>query len=266
MSMSCHIEARIAIPPAASGRSPFFLYGLTLPVSGGTMAAAAVLPPETAKCGKQKALKNTGDIHMCGLYYIDDDTAKELERLTPQAEAALRRISAAAVNQMGYTHIHPSEEAPVLLAKDGGIACAWLRWGFPIQQDGKKGLVFNARCESAAEKAFFREGILHRRIVIPAAAFYEWDKTKTKYTFQNRNRKTLFMAGCCRHYGDGEHFVILTTMANSSMQPVHDRMPLLLEEAEVKDWILNGSRTNSLLRKSSPLLERAADYEQLSFL
>ena len=38
----------------------------------------------------------------------------------------------------------------------------------------------------------------------------------------------LFMAGLGRRYEDGEHFVILTTAANASMKPVHDRMPLIL--------------------------------------
>lgn len=202
---------------------------------------------------------------MCGRYYVDDDTAKEIEKLVRQADEKLRRASVAAISRICSTDIHPSEEAPVLLAEDGGLACVWLRWGFPMQQGQKKGLVFNARCDSAAEKPFFRDGIRHRRIAVPATAFYEWDKSKTKYTFQEQGRKALFMAGCCRHYSDGEHFVILTTDANSSMQPVHDRMPLLLEETEVRDWILDSGRTDSLLRKIPPLLDRAADFEQMSF-
>ena len=73
------------------------------------------------------------------------------------------------------------------------------------------------------------------------------------------------MAGCCRHYGDGEHFAILTTTANSSMEPVHDRMSLLLEASEVREWILDSGRTDSLLRKTPPLLNRSTDYEQMSF-
>jgi len=42
-------------------------------------------------------------------------------------------------------------------------------------------------------------------------------------------------------------------------------MALLLEEAEVRDWILDSGRTDSLLRKIPPLLDRAADFEQMSF-
>lgn len=202
---------------------------------------------------------------MCGRYYVDDETAREIEKLVRQVEQKLHQNTAAALKRIRSTDIHPADEAPVLLALDGGIACAWLRWGFPMPNQGK-GLVFNARSESAAEKPFFREGIRHRRIVIPAAAFYEWDKSKSKYTFQKDDHKTLFMAGCCRHYSDGERFAILTTAANSSMKPVHDRMPLLLEETEVKDWILDSNRTTALLQKTPPLLERCTEYEQMSFL
>ena len=53
------------------------------------------------------------------------------------------------------------------------------------------------------------------------------------------------MAGCCRQYEDGARFVILTTGANDSMKPVHDRMPLILEEDERAAYLVNG-KTHTL--------------------
>ena len=73
------------------------------------------------------------------------------------------------------------------------------------------------------------------------------------------------MAGIYSRYQDGERFVILTTQANASMQPVHDRMPLLLGENEVADWILDSKKTESILRETPFLLERSTEYEQLRF-
>ena len=73
------------------------------------------------------------------------------------------------------------------------------------------------------------------------------------------------MAGCYRRYEDGDRFVILTTQANASMEPVHDRMPLVLEREEAVAWLLEDSATGELLRKSPPLLERRTEYEQMSF-
>lgn len=74
----------------------------------------------------------------------------------------------------------------------------------------------------------------------------------------------MFMAGCYRKYEDGDRFVILTTQANASMEPVHDRMPLVLEREEAVDWLLEDGAAEKLLRKSPPLLERRTEYEQMS--
>lgn len=202
---------------------------------------------------------------MCGRYHIDDDTTKEIEKLIRQAGERLSQETAAALLRIRERDVHPTEEAPVLLAAGGGIGCAWLRWGFPLQQGTEKGLVFNARCESAAEKPLFREGIRHRRSVVPASSFYEWDSGRTKFSFRQEQENALFMAGCCRPYRDGEHFVILTTAANSSMEPVHDRMPLILSREEAICWLLDPGRTDELLRKVPAPLERGTDYEQLRF-
>lgn len=65
-------------------------------------------------------------------------------------------------------------------------------------------------------------------------------------------------------YEDGTCFVILTTRANASMEPVHDRMPLILEENEIAPWILNEERARDILHKTPCLLERRSEYEQLS--
>nr|WP_289766053.1 SOS response-associated peptidase family protein [uncultured Acetatifactor sp.] len=202
---------------------------------------------------------------MCGRYHIDDDTTKEIEKLIRQAGERLSQETAAALLRIRERDVHPTEEAPVLLAAGGGIGCAWLRWGFPLQQGTEKGLVFNARCESAAEKPLFREGIRHRRSIVPASSFYEWDSGRTKFSFRQEQENALFMAGCCRPYRDGEHFVILTTAANSSMEPVHDRMPLILSREEAICWLLDPGRTDELLRKVPAPLERGTDYEQLRF-
>ena len=48
------------------------------------------------------------------------------------------------------------------------------------------------------------------------------------------------------------------------MEPIHDRMPLILERMEAVDWLLEDDAAEGLLRKSPPLLERRAEYEQMS--
>ncbi len=71
------------------------------------------------------------------------------------------------------------------------------------------------------------------------------------------------MAGIYNHYEDGDRFTILTTQANASMKPIHDRMPLVLEESELIPWIFDRRKAGELLQKVPCLLEQKAEYEQL---
>lgn len=167
-----------------------------------------------------------------------------------------------AINRIVVGDLYPGKDAPVLSVKDGSIVCEWQRWGFPGFEGNR--LIFNARCESALEKSMFQDGIRHRRIVIPASWFYEWNSQKEKNTFCRKDMSTLFMAGIGRRYEDRERFVILTTAANASMEPVHDRMPLILERQDITEWMFRDEKTESILHRTPCLLERKTEYEQLS--
>ena len=115
------------------------------------------------------------------------------------------------------------------------------------------------------EKKPCRNSVLHRRCVIAAKGFYEWSKAREKYTFERKDSDVLFLAGCFKMQEGQECFVILTTQANASVEPVHDRMPLILEREEVETWILDDKAAEYLLHKMPVLLERSTEYEQLSF-
>ena len=199
---------------------------------------------------------------MCGRYYVDDGTAKEIEKLVWQVDEKVGRKALACKIEIEAKDIHPTELAPILAASGSVLECRWQLWGFLGFQKGR--VIFNARCESAMEKPMFREAVLHRRAVIPAAGFYEWNQGKQKYTFCRESGDAMFMAGCYRKYEDGDRFVILTTQANASMEPVHDRMPLILERDEAVCWLLEDDASEEMLRKAPPLLERRTEFEQLS--
>ncbi len=109
----------------------------------------------------------------------------------------------------------------------------------------------------------FRDSIEYRRIVIPAAWFYEWNRNKEKNIFYRKEKRVLFMAGIYNRYQDEDRFAILTTEANASMKPVHDRMPLILEEEEVIPWIYDVRKAKAILHKVPCLLERRSDFEQI---
>ena len=198
---------------------------------------------------------------MCGRYYVDDDTAREIEKLVRQVDEKMRQTSAAGIH-LQAKDIHPSELAPVITAEGDGLCCRWQKWGFP-GFSGKQ-LIFNARCESALEKRMFREGVESRRIVVPAAGFYEWNKNKEKNIFYRKGQPVLYMAGLYNRYQDEDRFVILTTAANDSMKPVHDRMPLVLERDEIHKWLVQDQLVETFLCKTPVLLERQAEFEQMN--
>ena len=79
-----------------------------------------------------------------------------------------------------------------------------MQWGFPQYQ--KKGLLINARAETALERKSFRDSVLHRRCVIPARHFYEWDSDKNKVTFFRKDAAVVYMAGFYNRFGDEERF------------------------------------------------------------
>lgn len=197
---------------------------------------------------------------MCGRYYVDDETAREIERIIRIADEKVRK---AAPVKIRAKDIHPTDVAPILTAlENGGISCSMQKWGLP-GFDGKQ-VIFNARSESALEKRMFREGVEHRRIVVPATWFYEWNRNKEKNIFYRKEQPVLFMAGIYNRYQGEDRFVILTTDANASMSPVHNRMPLILEPEEIADWILKKEKTEQLLHKVPCQLERRTEFEQLS--
>lgn len=190
---------------------------------------------------------------MCGRYYIDDETAGEIEKLVKDLD-----------RKSGWTvpgDVRPSEEAMVVKERQHRPEAGRMYWGFP-GYDGK-GLLINARSEEILEKKTFRDCMLHRRCIIPARGFYEWNRQKEKFTFEREDHKPLYLAGCFDFCKDRECFVILTTQANPSVLPVHDRMPLILEQQEIENWLCDAKEAETLLHKTPVLLKRRTDYEQL---
>ena len=190
---------------------------------------------------------------MCGRYYVDDETAREIEKLVRDLDRKLQ------IERTG--DVFPAQNATIIKGQEHHLAAEQMRWGFPGFEKGK--LLINARAETALERPTFRESVQDRRCIIPARGFYEWNKSKEKFTFERKETPVLFMAGCYNRYESQERFVILTTDANSSVAPVHNRMPLILEPEELKDWVLDDQATESLLHKTPVLLEQRAEYEQM---
>ena len=127
----------------------------------------------------------------------------------------------------------------------------------------KVGISSFTRKESVMDKPSFRNGILYHRILIPASGFYEWNRLKEKNTFSRYDAPVLYMAGFCDWFENERRFVIMTTAANESMIKVHDRMPLILEKGQLKDWF-DDRKMEQILHQVPVQLKREAEYEQQS--
>lgn len=190
---------------------------------------------------------------MCGRYYIDQDVEKEIGRVVQNIHICM------GTERTG--DIYPSQTAPVICGRESQLWGTQMKWGFCGRN---RKLLINARAETAMERSTFSESVRQRRCIIPAKHFYEWDGGRQKVTFRYPQKAVIYMAGFYQLQEDGPHFIILTTAANNSVRPVHERMPLILEEGEIRPWIWETARVDSFLKKSSPLLELQQEYRQMS--
>lgn len=202
---------------------------------------------------------------MCGIYHIGRELENGLETMlrTIARERKLEKAHMGKITSIPQRDVRPTEFAPVMTCmEEGGAAVREVRWGIPGFQKGQ--LLINARSETALGKKSFRAGLYNSRIVIPAVSFYEWNRQKEKSIFRRQDGRLLWMAGFCAGMGEDERFVILTTAANASMKPVHDRMPLILKEEEVKQWLFDDAKMEQLLHIAPEPLARQTEYEQMS--
>ena len=190
---------------------------------------------------------------MCGRYHIDEEMEEEIRRMVKVLESRLKVT--------GSGDIYPSMKAPVLLKNQGeGLKAASMTWGFPGRD--KKQLLINARAETALIRPTFSQAVTHRRCVIPARWFYEWNPEKEKAEFSRKDGSVLYMAGFYDIFQEIPRFMILTTQANPSVQPVHHRMPLILEKEEAESWIYEDSSVDKFLKKVPESLECRQEYRQ----
>ena len=180
---------------------------------------------------------------MCGRYSLfTDEENQEIMRIVKSLDT---RYPA---NNMKHGEIYPTNTAPILSLQQDIIKPELSVWGFP--RFGSKGVIINARSETANERPMFKKSLHTRRCVVPSTGFYEWSQngSKTKYRFRLPEAQALYMAGIYNEF-KGEHkFVILTTGANNSITDVHDRMPVILPKHMIEDWLFSEDYSGSVVK------------------
>lgn len=131
-----------------------------------------------------------------------------------------------------------------------GPQLAEMEWGIvpPWAKPGKFSRpLINARAETVWEKPSFRKLIEQKRVIIPVSGFYEWKRTsasKIPYYFDSSTAGAIALGGIYQISKDGiMQCCVVTTQANKLMQPVHDRMPVVVPPEAMGDWLSTEDRT-----------------------
>lgn len=196
---------------------------------------------------------------MCGVFYVDDETMREIEKIARKID---KKVAAAG-------DVHPSQPALILRADYDEMVSEVLKWGYVAY--GKKTLIFNARSETVRERPMFQRDFEEKRCLIPANKFYEWKKInakqKEKYEFFAPD-SILYLAGIYHKDPSGDRFTILTRAAEGCMEKVHHRMPLILNEREIENWLFSKKEAEALLESHFKELQKEQNakevYQQIS--
>lgn len=175
---------------------------------------------------------------MCGRFTLTSDIKEMQQRFGASAKFD---------HHTSY-NIAPSRDIPVVRESASGREIVPCRWGLVPHwsRPGSSYKAINARAETLAHKPFFRDAYRKRRCLIPANGFYEWkreNRLKQPYYFHLHDALIAF-AGLWEYWeGKDERLetcTIITTAANVIMQPVHDRMPVIISQDNYQDWLENG--------------------------
>jgi putative SOS response-associated peptidase YedK len=148
-------------------------------------------------------------------------------------------------------NVAPRADVLTVVERDGIRRLGRMRWGLvpswaPDPTGGDR--MINARAESLGEKPAFRAALERRRCIVPADGFYEWRATggpKQPMYLRDPSGSPLAFAGLWEVWRNPEEpdpiplrtCTIVTTSANATVAPIHDRMPVVLDPSVWKVWL-----------------------------
>jgi len=175
---------------------------------------------------------------MCGRYVITS---------APEAIRALFRYWEQPDFPPRY-NVAPTQPVPIVRLANGVRSFALVRWGFVpawVKDPRNFTLLINARGESVSERAAFKNAMTRRRCLFPADGFYEWKAGGEKsrpYFVRPRRGGPIAFAGLWEAWmGPNDEEVetacIVTTAANRTLAPIHDRMPAVIAPEAFDLWL-----------------------------
>jgi putative SOS response-associated peptidase YedK len=185
---------------------------------------------------------------MCGRYVSPEQAAIERRwHIGRQNQPTLSQPFAARYNvapQQG----NPVNYVPVVRQSEGGelelVLLQWWLLPFWSKEPRIKYSTFNARVETVAKAASFREPLKHRRCIIPALGWYEWQQLPSgnlPWYLHGAKGGLLAFAGLWDRWQDGAEVIescsILVGPANSTFEKIYHRMPFALPPDRAAQWL-----------------------------
>lgn len=145
-------------------------------------------------------------------------------------------------------NVAPTQDAPVVVLRDGARLVEMMRWGlvpFWAGRTGKKApLMINARIESIEDKRVFKDALERKRCLVIADGFFEWKragKTSQPMFIHPEPRRFIAFAGLWARAkleaGELHSFAIITGPPNALVAPIHDRMPIVVDRSAWAAWL-----------------------------
>jgi putative SOS response-associated peptidase YedK len=173
-------------------------------------------------------------------------------RKSPQEVARWFRTTGVPPNYPRRYNVAPTDDVLTVRfnPEDGLRHLTRLRWGLiPIWAKDRKGAakLINARCETVDRAAPFKDAFAKRRCIVPVDGFYEWQKidpkNKQAFAIEPADTPMFAFAGLWERWRDPatkeivRSCTIVTTAPNELMAPIHDRMPVILDEKDWAQWL-----------------------------
>lgn len=243
---------------SVSGNLPKVMPGSMPEDSEGSMAefasgdiSGSMLPGSWRNAFENMFEGITEECNMCTRFYIDISD-KELQEIVEaaQSSALAEKFLRAGDPLTPSGEIRPTDVAPVIaMSRSGNRAVFPMKWGF--RMPGLSGrntvsTILNARSETAAQKRTFRESWQQHRCIVPASYYFEWEhlvspegkkKTGQKYAIQPKGSAVTWLCGLYRMEDGFPHFVVLTRPPAQDIAFIHDRMPVILPQEHIGEWI-----------------------------
>ena len=184
-----------------------------------------------------------------------------------EAAAALFGVDGSTPVEPRY-NIAPTQYVAAIRNNEAGAReLVMLRWGLVLSWAKDPAIgnhMINARAETVAEKPSFRAAYSRRRCVVLADGFYEWRKigdVKTPYYISLASGEPFALGGLWERWKDKtsdeviQSTTMITTEANEFMQPLHHRMPMILDSERAGMWLDGDKNMLETAAADSPPLQ-----------